>query len=99
MPEQRPTVPVILATTMATQQWELSLPTQVVVAALIAKLVSSPEMNFRPQDDNGRRVPYRLMWTEGERFLGETETLEQAGVEPNNTLVMTHEARAGHRVG
>jgi hypothetical protein len=94
MPES-PTIPVIMATTMATQQWTLNLPTRVVVQAIIAKIISTPEMNFREQDDNGRRVPYRLMWTEGDRLLQETETLEQAGVQPNHTLIMTHQARAG----
>lgn len=88
-------IPIILGTTMATDQWDLHLPVRIVVQAIIEKLVASPELPFREQDDNGRRVPYRLMWREGDRILNESETLEGAGVQPHHTLVMTRQARAG----
>lgn len=99
MAEQPPnTIRVILTTTMATQSWFLDLPTRVAVQAIIAKIIHLPDMDFREQDDNGRRVPYRIMWNEGNRMLQETETLERAGVQPDHTLVMTHQARAGEEV-
>jgi hypothetical protein len=88
-------IPIILGTTMANNQWDLHLPVRIVVQAIISKLVNSPELPFREQDDNGRRVPYRLMWREGDRILNETETLEGAGVRPNHMLIMTRQARAG----
>jgi hypothetical protein len=101
MPAKTPpaTTPVILGSTMGTDQWDLSLPTGVVVAAVIAKLLSSPDLPFREQDDNGRRVPYRLMWREGERLLRETETLGDAGVSAGDHIIMTHQARAGRGYG
>jgi len=88
-------IPIILGTTMATVSWDLRLPARAMVQAVINKLVSTPELPFREQDDNGRRVPYRLMWKEGDRLLNETETLEGAGVREGHTLVMTRQARAG----
>ncbi|WP_412543201.1 EsaB/YukD family protein [Longispora sp. K20-0274] len=90
-------IPVILATTLGTEQWNIALPTNVVVQKIITRLVQEPSLPFRQQDDLGNRVPYRLMWREGGRHLGETETLGQAGVVEGNTLVMTHQARAGGR--
>ncbi len=93
------TIPIILATTMGTQQWDLNLPTGVVVQAIIAKIVSTPGLPFREQDDTGRRKPYRLMWRQGDRYLREAETLGMAGVAPQDTLVMTQQARAGRRPG
>ncbi|MFE6745298.1 EsaB/YukD family protein [Kitasatospora purpeofusca] len=94
MTEQNP-IPVVLATTMVTEQWDLELPVTVLVQSIIVKLIATPGMPFREQDDDGRRVPYRLMWREGDRVLNETETLASAGVRPNDTLVMTRQARAG----
>ena len=92
---ENPNIPVIIASTMGTDQWNVDLPTNVVVQSIIVKLLGAPELGFRPQDDLGHRVPYRLMWREENRHLRESETLAQAGVQPGHTLVMTHQARAG----
>ena len=88
-------ISIILASTMGTDAWNVDLPKNVVVQSIIVKLITSAELPFRQQDDLGNKVPYRLMWREKGRHLRETETLEQAGVQPGNTLVMTHQARAG----
>ncbi|WP_432979442.1 hypothetical protein [Dactylosporangium sp. CA-233914] len=90
-------IPIRLATTMGTEQWNIRLPVNVVVQRLIARLVAAPELPFREQDDSGQRVPYRLMWKEGNRYLAEAETLARTGVSPNDTLVVTHQARAGRK--
>ena len=94
MTAQNP-ISIILATTMGTEQWDLELPTTVLVQSIISKLIATAGLPFREQDDNGRRVPYRLMWKEGDRILNETETLAGAGVQPRETLIMTRQARAG----
>jgi hypothetical protein len=96
MPDQQDAnIPVILGSTMGTDQWDLQLPPNVPVQAIIQKLIASPELPFREQDDGGRRVPYRLMYQEGDRMLREAETLSMAGVQPSEHLIMTHQARAG----
>lgn len=88
-------IDVVLATTLGTQEWEMSLPQDVAVQALIAKFVRTPDLGFRERDDAGNLIPYRLMWRQGNRFLAEAETLHLAGVQKGDTLVMAHEARAG----
>ena len=88
-------IPVIIATTMATQQWDIELPIDIPVQSLIARLVAAPELPFTEQDRQGATIPYRLMWKEPNRYLSESETLREAGVEPGNTLIVTQEARAG----
>lgn len=96
MPDHEPVmIPVVLGSTMGTDQWDIQLPDNVPVQAIIQRLLKSTELPFREQDDNGRRVPYRLMWQEGNRILREAETLADAGVEPSAHLIMTHQARAG----
>lgn len=88
-------VKIILATTMGTKQWEVPMPIDIPVQALIAKLIDYPDLPFRAQDDRGMPIPYRLMWKEEGRYLVESETLRAAGVQEGHTLIMAHEARAG----
>ncbi|MEU7617844.1 hypothetical protein AB0M91_03225 [Micromonospora rifamycinica] len=88
-------IPVILATTMLTEKWDVNLPLDIPVQGIIAKIVANPALPFPHQDQTGNVIPYRLMWQERNRFLGESETLRAAQVEPGNTLIMTREARAG----
>lgn len=95
MPDNLERINVIIAPTMGTDQFEIPLPIDVAVQALIEKLIESPELPFRAQEDSGRPIPWRMMWREGNRYLTESETLRRAGVEENNTLIMTQEARAG----
>jgi hypothetical protein len=92
MPDQ---VDIILETTLGAQAWDMTVPVDVPVQALIARFLREPELGFRAQDDSGNRIPYRLMWKEGNRFLRESETLRQVDIKPGHTLIMTHEARAG----
>jgi hypothetical protein len=94
MPELE-SVQVILQTTMGTDAWDVSLPIDVAAQALIAKFVRTQQFGFRERDDAGNLIPYRLLWKEGERYLGEAETLRGADVKEGHTLVMAHEARAG----
>ena len=88
-------IPVTLATTMGTDEWDLQLPVSVPVQGLIARLIAEPGLGFREQDDTGAPIPYQLMWHEGGRYLAESETLRSAGVQPNHRLIMTQQARAG----
>jgi hypothetical protein len=88
-------ISVIIATTMATSQWDIELPIDIPVQALISRLIREPGLPFSEQGPGGAAIPYRLMWKERNRYLGEAETLREAGVEAGHTLVMTHEARAG----
>jgi hypothetical protein len=88
-------LPIVLATTMGTEQWTIPMPVDIPVQAIILKLLQTPGLPFRAQDDGGEAIPYRLMWKEGNRYLGESETLRVAQVEQDHTLIMTHEARAG----
>jgi hypothetical protein len=90
-------VAIVLATTMNTDRWDLMLPLDIAVQSLVLKLIDAPQLPFRAQDDSGVRIPYRLMWQEGNRYLNESETLRAAGVETGHTLIMTHEARAGRQ--
>lgn len=86
---------VVIATTMGTGQWDAELPIDVPVQALISRLIDSPSLPFRRQNEAGVTIPYRLMWKEGDRYLVESETLREAGVQAGHTLVMAQEARAG----
>jgi hypothetical protein len=88
-------LPIVLATTLGTEQWNIPMPVDIPVQAIILKLLQTPGLPFRAQDDGGDAIPYRLMWKEGNRYLGESETLRVAQVQENHTLIMTHEARAG----
>ncbi|MBO4160483.1 MULTISPECIES: hypothetical protein [Micromonospora] len=90
-------IPVILATTMLTEKWDVSLPLDIPVQGIIAKIVANPALPFPQQDQTGNVIPYRLMWQERNRFLGVSETLRSAQVEAGHTLIMTREARAGDR--
>jgi hypothetical protein len=89
------TIEIVLETTLGTQAWDLTLPINIPVQALIARFLREPTLNFKPQDDAGNPIPYRIMWKEGSRYLRESETLQEAGIENHHTLIMTHEARAG----
>jgi hypothetical protein len=89
------TIPIVLATTLGTDSWDLNLPLDVPVTSIIQKLIVTADLPFREQDDSGFRIPYRLMWKERGRYLIEGETLRRAEVGPGHTLVMAHEARAG----
>jgi hypothetical protein len=96
MPEENKSqVDVILSSTTGADEWELSLPTTVAVQGLIAKFIRTAELGFAERDSGGRMIPYRLIWVEQDRYLGETETLGSAGVQDGNKLVMAYEARAG----
>jgi WXG100 protein secretion system (Wss), protein YukD len=86
---------VVIATTMGTGQWDADLPIDVPVQALITRLIDSPSLPFRRQNEAGITIPYRLMWKEGDRYLVESETLREASVQAGHTLVMAQEARAG----
>jgi hypothetical protein len=94
---QHETISVTLESTMMNEAWELELPVDVPALSIIAKFIREPKLPFRERDDEGNLIPYRLMWREGERYLGETETLQSAQIEAGHTIVMTHEARAGLR--
>jgi hypothetical protein len=89
------TIHLILTSTFGADEWELDLPTNRAVQRVVAVLLRKPEFGFREHDDDGNLVPYRILWKEGNRYLGETETLAGAGVHEGHTLVMSHEARAG----
>ena len=89
------TIAVLLGSTMGTDEWEISPPLDVPAQALITKFVRTPEFGFRDHDDNGNPIPYRLLWQQANRYLGESETLRAAGVAEGHKLLMTFEARAG----
>jgi len=86
-------IPIVIATTMATSQWDIDLPIDVPVQALIARLVAAPELPFHEWDDRGVPIPYRMMWREGARYLMESETLREAQVQSGHTLVIAGEVR------
>lgn len=83
-------IPVILGSTMSTDRWDLTLPVVVPIAAIIRKLIESPELPFSEKNDSDQEIRYRLMWQEGDQLLEGTETLGGAGVQPGNTLILTH---------
>lgn len=97
MAPQLETIPIVLATTMQTAQWDVALPLDVAVQALIAKLIQNTALPFPEKDETGNMIPYRILWQKPNRYLRESETLRDAGVEPRDTLIMTQEARAGVR--
>lgn len=94
-PEERKFRKIKLTSTMGNDTWEVDAPATVEVHRLISKFVKTAAFGFKPTDDSGNMIPYRLMWTERNRYLSESETLLQAGVPDGDTLAMTHEARAG----
>ncbi|MFP3986316.1 EsaB/YukD family protein [Streptomyces sp. E11-3] len=87
-------IPVILRASFGTSSWDISLPLDINVAAIIKKLIDA-NLGFDDQDSSGRRIPYRLRWKEGNRYLLEGETLRAAQVAEGHTLIMSAEARAG----
>lgn len=87
------TIHVILSNTMANEEWDLNPPVDVQAHVLLRKIVV--ETGARERDEGGILIPYRLMWTEGDRYLAESETLKQAGVQDGHHLVLAYEARAG----
>ncbi|CAM5519418.1 EsaB/YukD family protein [Streptomyces aurantiogriseus] len=89
------TIPVILRASFGTGSWDISLPLDVNVAAIIKKLIGTANLGFTEQDSSGLRIPYRLRWQEGNRYLLEGETLRAAQVAAGHTLIMSAEARAG----
>ena len=68
--------------------WEVDAPATVEVHRLIAKFIKTAAFGFKATDDAGTLIPYRLMWTEKNRYLTESETLSQAGVADGDTLAM-----------
>lgn len=87
------TIHIRLSNTMANEEWELDPPVDVPVHALLARIIR--EVGARRADEQGGRIPYRLHWPEGERYLIESETLAAAGVRDGDSLVLTYEPRAG----
>ena len=86
---------VVLGSTLGTDEWDVDPPVDVPVQALIRKFLRTPEFGLPERDDNGNLIPYRLLWKEKQRYLGESETLRSAGVQEGNVLIMAYEARAG----
>jgi hypothetical protein len=64
-------IDVVLGSNMGTLQWDADLPIDIPVQSLIAKLISTPELPFRIQDDDDAFPSYRLLWREKERYLRE----------------------------
>ena len=91
----RKTIKLILANQMLNQEWDIEPPVDVSVAALIRKFVSTPSLGIPETDEAGNRIPWRLMWDQGNRYLAEHETLAAAGVQEGNMLMMAYEPRAG----
>jgi hypothetical protein len=91
----RRTIKLILANQMLNQEWDIEPPVDVSVAALIRKFVSTPTLGIPETDDAGNRIPWRLMWDQGNRYLSEHETLAAAGVAEGHMLMMAYEPRAG----
>ncbi len=87
-------IPIILRASFGTNSWDLSLPLDINISAIIRKLIRS-NLGFEEQDSTGARIPYRLHWQEGNRYLLEGETLRTAQVAARHTLTMSAEARAG----
>lgn len=84
---------VIVHTTMGTDQWNVELPIDIPAHSLVAKLVASPALPYY-QNSADDSVRHRLMWKEGQRYLRESETLREAGVQPGHTLGVTNDAPA-----
>lgn len=95
------TLTLVLSSSVGADSWDVTVPSNVEAHRLMGQFVRSSELGFKATDDAGNRIPYRLMWEQGQRYLGDAETLRQAGVANGDTLVMAHEARAGvlHRPG
>lgn len=91
----RKTIRLILANQMMNQEWDIELPVDVSVAGLIRKFLSEPSLGIPETDDGGNRIPWRLMWDQGNRYLSEHETLATASVQEGNMLMMAYEPRAG----
>ncbi|MFD8301600.1 hypothetical protein ACFV29_04450 [Streptomyces sp. NPDC059690] len=87
-------IPIILRASFGRNSWDLSLPLDINISAIIRKLIRS-NLGFEEQDSTGTRIPYRLHWHEGNRYLLEGETLRTAQVAAHHTLTMSAEARAG----
>jgi CHAT domain-containing protein/TIR domain-containing protein len=84
------TIHLILTSTFGADEWDVDLPANIAVQRIVAVLLQKPEFGLRKHDGDGNLVPYRIVWKEGNRYLGETETLAGAGVQEHHTLVMTH---------
>jgi transcriptional regulator with XRE-family HTH domain len=83
-------IPLILGSTMGTDQWDITLPDVTPLTLIMRKLIEAPGLPFPEKDDRDQIVRYHLMWQEGDRFLREAETLREAGVQPGNHLIITH---------
>jgi hypothetical protein len=92
---ERRNIKLILSNQMSNQEWDIEPPVDVSVAALIRKFVSTPSLGIPEMDDEGNRIPWRIMWDQGHRYLSEHETLGAAGLSEGDTLVMSYEPRAG----
>jgi hypothetical protein len=95
VPDAMEMISVILASTMRTDEWEVELPIDIPAQGLIAKILTLSEFALPERDEQGRLIPYRLLWQEGNRHLKESETLREAKVQAGQTIVLTREARAG----
>ena len=94
-PNNRRSLKLVLTNQMSNQEWDIEPPVDVSVATLIHKFISTPSLGIAETDEAGNRIPWRLMWDQGNRYLSENETLATAGVQEGHTLVMAYEPRAG----
>ncbi|MEV7121045.1 hypothetical protein [Kitasatospora griseola] len=76
---------LILGMRDGTTAWDIEVPLDVTVRAVIAKLVASPSLPFVASKH------WQLFWAEGGRTLAPTESLRNAGVRARHRLDMYHD--------
>jgi proteasome lid subunit RPN8/RPN11 len=81
-------ISVILSCEGLADQWDVSLPIDVTVKAIIAKLIESNQLPFAETDELGLDVLWVLRWNEAGRDLALEETFGSADVRDGDTLVM-----------
>ena len=82
------TIAVVIATTTATKAWDITVPVDIPIGHLIAKIIKEPSLDFAKRDQSGNDINYCLKWVEGKRFLEDYENLRLAGVKEGDTLVI-----------
>jgi len=86
---------VTISDVTGTDRNAAELPHDVPMQRLIPALLS--KMGRPVIDQSGRPISYRMYF--GDREIGADETLAEAGVTENATLILSQEAQAGRHCG
>ncbi len=81
-------ISIRLTTAFGQDTWDLELPITVTTYQLVQKLIGLADIGLPKTGADGSAIDYQLLWKEGERVLGTTETLDSAGVKDGDSLVV-----------